>query len=105
MDYQDWSELTTSQQEERLTDYLASDRRRSFASDQPPLSRLALLRLGEDVHQLVWSIHHVVIDGWCLSLLLHEVLDIYEAIRRGCEPETQAEQAISRLRGLATAPR
>jgi non-ribosomal peptide synthetase component F len=27
-----------------------------------------------------------VIDGWCLSLLLHEVLDIYEAIRRGCEP-------------------
>ena len=55
-------------------------------SDQPPLSRLALLRIGEDVHQLVWSIHHVVIDGWCLSLLLHEVLDIYEAIRRGSEP-------------------
>ena len=87
LDYQDWRELTTSQQEERLIDYLASDRRRSFASDQPPLSRLALLRVGEDVHQLVWSIHHVVIDGWCLSLLLHEVLDIYEAIRRGSEPK------------------
>ena len=105
VDYQDWRGLTTSQQEERLTDYLASDRRRSFASDQPPLSRLALLRLGEDVHQLVWSIHHVVIDGWCLSLLLHEVLDIYEAIRRGSEPRAQAEPAISRLRRLATAPR
>ena len=87
VDYQDWRGLTSSEQEERLTDYLASDRRRAFASDQPPLSRLALLRVGEDVHQLVWSIHHVVIDGWCLSLLLHEVLDIYEAIRRGSEPE------------------
>jgi non-ribosomal peptide synthetase component F len=28
-----------------------------------------------------------VIDGWCLSLLLHEVLDIYEAIRHGSEPK------------------
>ena len=35
------------------------------------------------MHQLIWSIHHVVIDGWCLSVLLHEVLDIYESIRRG----------------------
>ena len=87
VDYQDLRALTLSQQEERLTDYLASDRRRSFPSDQPPLSRLALLRIGEDVYQLVWSIHHVVIDGWCLSLLLHEVLDIYEAIRHGSEPK------------------
>ena len=31
VDYQDWRELTTSQQEERLIDYLASDRRRAFA--------------------------------------------------------------------------
>ena len=86
VDYQDWRELTTSEQEERLNDYLALDRRRAFVADRPPLSRLALLRVGEDVHHLVWSIHHVVIDGWCLSLLLHEILDIYEAIRRGCEP-------------------
>ena len=45
-----------------------------------------MLRLGDDVHQLIWSIHHVVIDGWCLSVLLHEFLDIYESIRRGSEP-------------------
>ena len=86
VDYQDWRELTSSEQEERLIDYLASDRRRAFVAGRPPLSRLALLRVGEDVHHLVWSIHHVVIDGWCLSLLLHEILDVYESIRRGCEP-------------------
>ena len=37
--------------------------------------------------KLIWSIHHAVIDGWCLSVLLHEFLDIYESIRRGREPE------------------
>jgi surfactin family lipopeptide synthetase C len=39
------------------------------------------------VHELIWSIHHVAVDGWCLSVLLHEVLDIYQAIRGGREPE------------------
>jgi aryl carrier-like protein len=86
VDYQDWRGLTPSQQEERLTAYVDSDRRRGFVPSQPPLSRLALLRLGEDVHQLIWSIHHVVIDGWCLSVLLHEILDINEALRRRAEP-------------------
>ena len=88
-DHQDWRGLTTLEQEERLTAYLASDRRRGFIPSRPPLSRLALFQLGEDRHQLIWSIHHVVVDGWCLSVLLHEVLDIYEAIRRGREPESR----------------
>ena len=86
MEYQDWRGLTPAEQDERLTAYLGSDRRRGFVPSQPPLSRLTLVRLGENVHQLIWSIHHAVIDGWCLSVLLHEVLDIYEAIRRGREP-------------------
>ncbi len=86
LDYEDWQELTSSQQDERLEAYIESDRKRGFDTSRPPLSRLAVLRLTADVHQLIWSIHHVVIDGWCLSLLLHEMLDTYEAIRRGCEP-------------------
>ena len=47
---------------------------------------MAVLQVEDDVHQFVWSIHHVVIDGWCLSILLHELLDSYEAIRVGREP-------------------
>ena len=86
VEYQDWRGLTPAEQDERLTAYLGSDRRRGFVPSQPPLSRLALLRLGENVHQLIWSIHHAVIDGWCLSVLLHEFLDIDESIRRGREP-------------------
>jgi hypothetical protein len=86
VEYQDWQGQTPSQQNERLTAYLGSDRQRGFVPSRLPLTRLAILRLGEDLHQLIWSIHHVVIDGWCLSVLLHELLDIYEAIRRGQEP-------------------
>jgi amino acid adenylation domain-containing protein len=86
LEYQDWRGLTSAEQDERLVVYLGADRRRGFVPSQPPLSRLTLLRLGQDIHQLIWSVHHAVIDGWCLSVLLHEFLDIDESLRRGREP-------------------
>jgi len=41
------------------------------------------VRLGEQRYQLVWSHHHLLLDGWCLSLLLKEVFSYYEAERQG----------------------
>jgi amino acid adenylation domain-containing protein len=86
IDYRDWRGLSRSEHDERITDYLKSDRRRGFELSRPPLSRLAVFRLDADSHQLVWSIHHVVVDGWCLSILLNEMLEIYESIEQGQEP-------------------
>ena len=87
MDNQDWRGLAEAAQDDRLTDYLKSDRQLGFELSRPPLSRIAVFRLQDNLHQLVWSIHHVVIDGWCLSVLLHEMLNIYESLSRGREPE------------------
>jgi hypothetical protein len=86
VDYHDWRGLTASEQNERLRLYLDSDCRRGFVPSRPPLSRLALFRLEQDIHELIWSIHHVLIDGWCLAVLLHEILDIEQAVRQGQEP-------------------
>ncbi len=85
VDYHDWRGLPESVRQEQLAVFLASDRRRGFDPSRPPLSRLALIRMDHERHQLIWSVHHAAIDGWCLSLLLHEALDTYEAIRRGSE--------------------
>jgi amino acid adenylation domain-containing protein len=87
--FHDWRGLDERTREDRLAAYLAADHRRGFHPSQPPLSRLSVLTLENDVHQFVWSIHHAVIDGWCLSVLLHELLDIEEALRDGREPVHQ----------------
>jgi hypothetical protein len=86
LDSRDWRGLSQPEQEEQRIAYLRSDRRRGFDLSQAPLSRLALVRLGETLHELIWSIHHVVVDGWCLSILLHEMLHIYESLRDKKEP-------------------
>ena len=51
----------------------------------PPL-RVQLLRLAEDEHVLLVTMHHIVSDGWSLSVLAHEFSALYGAFRRG-EPD------------------
>ncbi len=41
--------------------------------------RALLVRLGEQEHRLLWTLHHSVCDGWSLELLLEELGTIYTA--------------------------
>ncbi len=44
-----------------------------------PLWRTALLRLGEDERLFVFTLHHVVADGWSLGVLVRELTGLYRA--------------------------
>jgi len=86
-----WEELDWRGAEpERLPDldvplqrFLAADRERGFDLDRPPLFRCTLIRTGESRWFFLWTSHHLLFDGWCLSLLFREVFSLYEALRRG----------------------
>ncbi|WP_302475267.1 non-ribosomal peptide synthase/polyketide synthase [Pseudomonas koreensis] len=53
------------------------ERAKGFDLDRPPLQRLTLVRVGEDSYQLIWTYHHILIDGWSSSQLIGEVLSQY----------------------------
>ncbi len=79
----DWRTLTAREQSARLQLLLQEDRAVGFDFAQPPLMRLTLVRLSEERHQLLWSHHHLLFDGWSLPLLMKEVFSFYEALARG----------------------
>src|SRR5205085_305545 len=78
----DLRELCTTDQERAMEALIESDRGRGFELCRAPLIRLALIRLKEDLHQFIWTHHHLLLDGWSMSLLLTEVFRRYEAARR-----------------------
>ncbi|HVR99853.1 MAG TPA: amino acid adenylation domain-containing protein, partial [Thermoanaerobaculia bacterium] len=43
-----------------------------------PLLRLALIRLDEQDHLLLMTMHHIVSDGWSMGVLLREIAVLYE---------------------------
>lgn len=64
--------------QERALDALArQDLARGFDLTKPPLMRLTLVRVGERRHHLIWTRHHLLMDGWSTSLLMAEMLACY----------------------------
>ncbi|WP_019305241.1 non-ribosomal peptide synthetase, partial [Xanthomonas oryzae] len=47
------------------------------------LARGRLLRLGEDAHVLLVTLHHLVADGWSMGMLVHELGTLYTAFAQG----------------------
>ena len=85
LEEQDWQTRSISEQQERLEVLLAEDLRRGFDLSRVPLSRLMLIRLDEKRYQFIWTIHHLVVDGWAMSLLLKEVFALYDALCQGAD--------------------
>jgi amino acid adenylation domain-containing protein/non-ribosomal peptide synthase protein (TIGR01720 family) len=83
----DWSALAADEQAAAAARYLAAERRRGFDVARGPLLRLALIRLAADRRQLVWSFHHLVLDGWSVPLALQEVFAHYRALGLGGRAE------------------
>jgi len=69
---------------EREASRLASlEANRPFDLAKGPLFRAMLLRLAEQEHVLIVTMHHIVSDGWSLDILLHELAVVYDAFRQG----------------------
>jgi non-ribosomal peptide synthetase component F len=54
-----------------------------FDTGGAPLFRARLLRLGADDHVLLLIMHHVIVDGWSIGILMEEVSDLYAAFAAG----------------------
>jgi amino acid adenylation domain-containing protein/non-ribosomal peptide synthase protein (TIGR01720 family)/FkbM family methyltransferase len=89
---EDWRPLAPAERDRRLATLLSEDRARGFDLSRPPLVRWRVLRLGEQEHRLLWTQHHILVDGWSSSSVIGELMTAYEALRVGREPELPARQ-------------
>ncbi len=79
----DLSGLPVEERESAVLRLALADRRTPFDLARGPLLRASLLRLGELDHVLLFSMHHVVSDGWSMGVLVREVSVLYGAFLRG----------------------
>jgi amino acid adenylation domain-containing protein len=82
LEQQDWRELPSSAQAERFEAYLEADRKAGFNLMKAPVMRLALFQTSERDYEFLWSNHHILLDGWSVSLLLSDFRNLYKAVLR-----------------------
>ncbi|RZD98772.1 non-ribosomal peptide synthetase, partial [Streptomyces albidoflavus] len=73
--------LTEEAQDAFLREFLDEDRARGIDLATAPLMRVTLIRLpGEGRVQLVWTFHHLLLDGWSTAAFLTDVLAEYAVL-------------------------
>uniref|UniRef100_UPI002413A817 non-ribosomal peptide synthetase n=1 Tax=Pseudomonas sp. RIT-To-2 TaxID=3462541 RepID=UPI002413A817 len=90
----DWRERPDAQAE--LAGYAQAERRRGFDLLHEPLLRLAVIRTGDDTWHLIYTQHHILLDGWSSSRLMGEVLQAYVDVLPGA-PATRYRDYIQWL--------
>ncbi|BAY99589.1 amino acid adenylation domain-containing protein [Tolypothrix tenuis PCC 7101] len=86
LEQQDWRGINSAQQQQKLEAFLQTEQRRGFELSHPPLMRLALIQMADDVYQFIWSNHHILWDGWSRVVLFKEFLEIYQALSTNQNP-------------------
>ncbi|MBD2777372.1 condensation domain-containing protein [Iningainema tapete] len=76
-------ELPTSQQEIKVQQLITEESDQSFDLASGPLWRVKLLRLAEEEHVLLRTVHHIIFDGWSYGVFMREVAVLYEAFSTG----------------------
>lgn len=81
-----WFDLTHHPESEREAEanrLMIEEGMRPFMLTQGPFLRGGLVKLREDEHILLLTMHHIVCDGWSNGILIREVARIYTALGEG----------------------
>ncbi|MEY9874261.1 amino acid adenylation domain-containing protein [Streptacidiphilus sp. MAP12-33] len=85
----DWRDLPEEDRRERWGALCAEDRAQGVDLAAAPLARVTVLRLTDTSVRVLWSVHHIVMDGWSSTELLAEVAADYARLRDGGGPAPQ----------------
>lgn len=82
LDLIDLSDLTEAEREDAVR-RISGEAKRPFDLSKGPLLRISLLRLSDEDHILLLTIHHIIFDGWSTGILLAELSVLYKAFSEG----------------------
>ncbi|MBU3090545.1 amino acid adenylation domain-containing protein [Clostridium sp. CF011] len=82
--FEDISTDNTFDEKNRIVDeYCIKDKKEGFNLQVGPLIRMKLFKLDEISYRLILSDHHILMDGWSMSIVFKEIFENYESIING----------------------
>ncbi|WP_420540600.1 non-ribosomal peptide synthase/polyketide synthase [Paenibacillus dendritiformis] len=79
-----------------IAGFVSADKANKFDLARGSLMRVTVLRTGGESYHVIWSHHHILMDGWCMSFMIKEVFDTYFAFQEKRTPELPPVTSYSR---------
>jgi len=76
----DWTTETIENQLQKLEILKTDNKKKGFDFQKKPLAKISLIKTKQNSYVLVWSCHHLLLDGWSSSIILKDVFTFYEAV-------------------------
>ncbi|MBP2630722.1 MAG: amino acid adenylation domain protein [Firmicutes bacterium] len=73
--------LAEREQQLFIEKFKANDKMAGFNLQGGMPIRLNVIQTGADSYKLIWSFHHIIMDGWCLGIVLKQFFEIYDSLQ------------------------
>lgn len=93
--FEDISHLSDTEKEKYVQQCIHHDKQRGFDLKKDVLMRAIILKTAEHEYKAIWSFHHIIIDGWCMGIVIGEFTRIYSMLRQGEEVVLEPTQPYS----------
>ncbi|MCB2198613.1 amino acid adenylation domain-containing protein [bacterium] len=98
LEWLDHMALSNEQQEKALGQLIEQEKQSGFDLEKGPLMRAVVVREGEWKHRLVWSFHHMLLDGWCMGIFFRELFELLDDPDRELHPAQPFSTFIRHLK-------
>ncbi|MEC0264254.1 plipastatin non-ribosomal peptide synthetase PpsC [Bacillus subtilis] len=85
--FEDISHLNEKDKEHCTEAFKEQDKSKGFDLQTDVLMRISILKWAPDHYVCIWSHHHILMDGWCLGIVIKDFLHIYQALGKGQFPD------------------
>lgn len=82
----DLRHLSHAEQTKSVQAFETADRGIPFDLAHGPLMRIQAFRLEDETTRVVWSHHHILMDGWCVGILWDDWNQLYESSVHHSDP-------------------
>ncbi|RLD14271.1 non-ribosomal peptide synthetase, partial [candidate division KSB1 bacterium] len=83
----DLTHLAKDQREQEALHLATEDAMEPFDLEIGPLFRVKVLKLADDQHVILFNMHHIISDGWSVSVLIREFAQVYESFLKETPPQ------------------
>jgi len=73
--------VTIQNQKQYIKEFEQRDRERYFELSKENALRLKVFKLKDNLHRVIFSSHHILLDGWSIGILFEEFFEIYLALK------------------------
>ncbi|MGN4771119.1 amino acid adenylation domain-containing protein [Bacillus cereus group sp. MYBK216-2] len=94
--YEDISHWDIETKENYIEHFKIRDRDNRFQLTKDVLIRVSVIKVQNNIFKIIYSFHHIIMDGWSIGIILKEIMDNYKAAVKGRELPIEKTVSYSR---------